>query len=400
MKILSYRSASILIIIGISLLTGCNESAYRQFELSMNTDNSIEVSFDDRAFMFKPEFTVLYSDTDPSLKLRPAGIKGVRYNIPTWKNTTSGDSLQEVERDVAQQGDGFDDRILDGESFKRTPNLFHAGKIYKITAESYVENRDSIVFEFPKNDQFDLAATLTLSNGYPELKFNFQPKEDGYYSVGYSGAPAQDISETGEIWQPLIWQEKRFPPAPYMTLAFRCPIPTAFVKQGDYVTGVLAHPDQFPFDPLPLAENSRFGVAVRNLEGKAQPLLFAPVLGGTESKMTVLDSSFSFSMFLFLDKGDCDDAYEAVARQFFGFKDYRKNGLITLNQTLDNIVEYSLSKYSRFNAEQKGFEYSTDVPGAVKNVSSLNPLELALVYDDENIYDQRAYPSDRVYDFA
>ena len=85
MKILSYRSASILIIIGISLLTGCNESAYRQFELSMNTDNSIEVSFDDRAFMFKPEFTVLYSDTDPSLKLRPACIKGFDTTFPPGK---------------------------------------------------------------------------------------------------------------------------------------------------------------------------------------------------------------------------------------------------------------------------------------------------------------------------
>jgi len=57
---------------------------------------------------------------------------------------------------------------------------------------------------------------------------------------------------------------------------------------------------------------------------------------------------------------------------------------------LDNMIDYGMSRYSWFVDELKGCAYSTDVPGAVKNVSSLNPLNLALVTDDEEIFRKRA----------
>jgi hypothetical protein len=51
-----------------------------------------------------------------------------------------------------------------------------------------------------------------------------------------------------------------------------------------------------------------------------------------------------------------------------------------------------MSGYSHFIEDLKGCSYSTDVPGAVKNVSSLNPLSMALVTDNKDIYQHRAYP--------
>jgi hypothetical protein len=65
------------------------------------------------------------------------------------------------------------------------------------------------------------------------------------------------LSEITEIWQPMIWQEKRFPDKSYMTLAYRCPLPTTLVTAQDHTFGVVADPSEFPFDPLPLAENSQ-----------------------------------------------------------------------------------------------------------------------------------------------
>lgn len=46
---------------------------------------------------------------------------------------------------------------------------------------------------------------------------------------------------------------------------------------------------------------------------------------------------------------------------------------------------------------EKGCTYSTDVPGAVKNVSSLNPLEIAALNDNRKMLLERALP---VYEYV
>jgi hypothetical protein len=95
---------------------------------------------------------------------------------------------------------------------------------------------------------------------------------------------------------------------------------------------------------------------------------------------------------LFAGAGDVTVAYETLARRLYGFRDHRRNAIASLNETLDNMIDYGMSHYSWFIEELKGCAYSTDVPGAVKNVSSLNPLNLALITDDEEIFQKRAYP--------
>jgi hypothetical protein len=101
---------------------------------------------------------------------------------------------------------------------------------------------------------------------------------------------------------------------------------------------------------------------------------------------------FDFSMQLFLEPKEMLSAYKTLARDMYHFRDYRSIGPHQLNRTLDNMVDYGMSHWSYFVDSLKGCAYSTDVPGAVKNVSSLNPLEIALVTDSKEIFDQRAYP--------
>jgi hypothetical protein len=101
---------------------------------------------------------------------------------------------------------------------------------------------------------------------------------------------------------------------------------------------------------------------------------------------------FSFTLHLVVEPKTINRTYESIARNIFGFKDYRSNAISTLNKTLDNIIDYSLSGYTWYVDSLKGYAYATDVPGAVKNVSSLNPLELAIVRDDANMFEKRAYP--------
>ncbi|WP_257668883.1 hypothetical protein [Parapedobacter tibetensis] len=344
---------------------------------------------------FLPHFTILFSPNDPNLAMRPAGIADVSYNVATWKTYPGKVSdLPITKKNVATAGDGFDDSILKAKSSGRTVSQHHAAaEVIEISAISSEQRGDTLFYAFPHGNLFSLKAyVLTDEKPYPKLRFDFQAKKEGWYSVGYTGAPAKALEEVKEIWQPLIWQEKRFPDKPYLTLAFRCPIPSALVQLGDRTIGVLASPEEFPFDPLPVMQNSRFGVAVRNDEGKAQPQLWAPVLGGEGSAMKSGDR-FEFTCLLPAIQQSLTYTYEHIAREAFGFRAFRKNEISSMNQVIERMTDYALSHYAWFIDSLKGCAYSTDVPGAVKNVSSLNPLNIATVTDNPRMFEERAYPT-------
>jgi hypothetical protein len=347
-----------------------------------------------KEFEFIPSFRILFRNDNPKMEFRPANISNVPYNVVTWVAAPQSVSKKtdEKTRDESHHGDGFDSRILDADLSNRTADIFQSGESVVRTPFKMEQKDSALVFYYANEDGMDFRAWISLpEKGYPKLTFEFTPSRSGYYSIGYTGAPSFALEEVKEIWQPLIWQEKRFPDKSYMTMAYRCPLPTTLVSFEKGTVGVIADPSEYPFDPLPLPENSRFGVAVRNEEGLAQPMLFAPVMGGRGSSM-VGGQPFTFTMQLFADPAGMLTAYKTIAEEVYGFADYRSNGPHQLNRTLDNMIDYGMSHWSYFIDSLKGCAYSTDVPGAVKNVSSLNPLEIALVNDDREIYEKRAYP--------
>ena len=339
-------------------------------------------------------FAVFYSPTNPQMELRGAA-GGVRYNVVSWFNRAlneNSESVQQIE-DFASVGDGFDPQILRGSTSFRTSDLFQAAPHVSVTAESVRQEGDRWLFSFPENPGFTLRAELSLPDpsAPPVLRYELTPKMDGFFSVGYLGAPAHALDEVDEIWQPLVWQEKRFPGHSNMTLAFRATVPSTFVTKAGNTIGIVVDPSEFPFEPLPRPENSRFGVAVRNQQGLAQPMTFAPALGGMDSRMKA-GQPYTFTLRPVIVSGDTTRAFEYVARNLYGFRDYRTNALGSLNETLERMIAYGLSEYSRFSEERKASGYDTDAQGSVKNVSSLDPLFLAMVTDNEEIFQRRAMP--------
>ena len=367
-----------------------------RYTLSVADDGGLMIQSEGAAPQkFEPVFIVLYSEKDPKVALRPnRDLKGINYNTPTWYTGVSKDT-EPILLDTKNipVGDGFDPRILAGDTTGRTADYFHAGSIVKIRAKLVETNDNKVIWASKNHPSFELRAEITLldDSKEPLLNLQFSPKKEGYFSIGYCGAPAADTADVSEIWQPMVWQEKRFPDKSYLTMSYHCPLPTTLVSINGVTLGVIADPSELPFQPLPLFANARFGVAVRNHENKAQPMLFSPVLGGVDSKMSVGDTH-AFKMRLLVYPGDLLEAYKYIGREMYNFSDYRHNALGSLNQALENMIEYGLSKYSRFDEELKGCDYSTDVPAAVKNVSSLHPLSLALITDNEEIYRRRAYP--------
>ncbi len=367
------------------------------YSLTLNKDHSVLVRAKTGGqFRCTPTFTIIATEANPKTAVRPAGIDRVNYNVVSWEidpaDVPQGMLLKKKGR-PSLEGDGFDDRILKGGAGNRTADLFRAGEPRVVTATNSVIDGNSLHFQFEDTPSFVITATLTLSDTVrePVLAFRFQARARGYYSVGFTGMPEASPSECDELWQPLIWQEKRFPDTSYMTLAYQCTVPATMVRFKGQCAALVANPEELPFDPLPLMDNSRFGVAVRNAAGNAQPMVFAPVLGGQGALMNAGDV-FAFRMRLVSVSGTCSDAYEHIARGIYGFSDYRHNAIASMNETLNNLLDYGMSGYSHFIEELKGCSYSTDVPGAVKNVSSLNPLSMALVTDNRDIYQHRAYP--------
>lgn len=366
------------------------------YRVSVDDQASFQVSEKSTGtvYRFEPQFVILSSPEDPELRLRQADLP-INYNVPTWRAkgpVRAEDVFRKKERSEAQYGDGFDDSILSQSADSRTANLFAAAPKSEIRASRIVAHESSVEFVFATGDAYDFKARLKLPPaGPPELEYTIRPHTEGYYSVGYTGAPEFALAEVDEIWQPLIWGERRFPGQSYLTMAFRCPLPAAMVQESGNTVAVLADPAEYPFDPLPTFERSRFGVAVRNEDGHAQPMIFAPVLGGSGSALPV-GEDFSFTLRLVVESSSIIDAYETIARRDFGFHDYRSNELGSINSVIDRMVDYGMSEYANFITELKGCSYSTDVPDAVKNVSSLNPLNMALLRDDARIFADRAYP--------
>lgn len=379
----SKRILNVILGIGLSL----------SFLFAGQSNDYFTIKVDNNKWTFTGDFYVYYSAVNPKMALRPSSIKKVQYNVITWEGDFDNKQVMQVKRKVEQAGDGFDDRILGGSIQQRTADLFSLkNKIFIKPVSTYSKN-GNIEFDYEKNEKFKFSASIkkTSKFGTPELTFQLIPKIKGYFSVVYVGAPKVKVTDASEIWQPMIWQEMRFPDMSYITAAFQCPVPTTFVESKGFTLGVVANPAEFPFNPLPVLENSRFAVALRTENGDASPMIIAPVYGGAESLMEI-GRAFTFKSLLYVSKKDVSLAYEEVARNMFGFKDYRKNDICSLNKTFENIVDYSLTKYSWFIDEEKGCAYATDVPGAVKNVSSLNPLELAIVTDRKDMFDKRAYP--------
>ena len=365
--------------------------------LTLAPSGDVDVTMSDGAIArFAPVVTVLAAREDPNLEMRwgqfpEAEMKlsdtGSIYNVLTWGRKTAGAATtQHVE-------DGFDPTVDRGYGRGRTANLFAAGRATTVQATTSRVDGDRIIWMFPADNTASLQAELDLpaDGTAPRLRLKATAKEDGWFSFGYAGAPECPPADAEELWQPLIYNERRFPHESFLEAAYRCPLPTTLVTRGGVTTGVLADPTEYPFQPLPNFANSRFGVALRNACGLAQPMLFAPLLGGAGSRMKAGESREFVIRFVVAQAG-LSATYERTARTIYGFADVRHNALGSLNATFETMLEFGLSDYAKFNADLRGFAYDTDVPGAVKNVSALHPLGLALVTDRAEIYTRLARP--------
>ncbi len=342
----------------------CPANATAEYQVKLAEGGAIDVSIQGSdPVRFEPEFKILFTDQQITQRR-------IRLDLPSHEVT-------------AWQIRG-----------QRTPvlNPFEVADVHKIRATG-AEERDGVIhWNFPEHELFALEAEVRPSQTgkEPRIQFRFTARKDGFFSAGYAGAPERAPDEVDAVFQPLIWHDQRFPEESYLTLEYNCSIPGVLATADGLTYGVMADPDPLPFR-MPTFRNNLFGVMVRNESAQAQPMVFAPVLGGQGSRMSNGQTK-SFDLLLLVQPGGWLETFEYAAREIMGFHDYRENTLTSMNQTLDNMIEYGLGEYSRFIKQERGFSYATDMPGAVKNVTALHPHSVALAVDEEEIFTDRVQP--------
>ena len=340
--------------------------ANEQCQVTLQADGTVEIipGPGKSPAIFRPEFTVLHSHKAPLIKT----VKWTEpvYNLVGWV-----------------QGDG-----------KVTPDVFQMTAPVKLAGEAMPESAPGAMkalrWKFT-HELCDIEATLTLphSKAAPRLRYVVTMKKNGMYAIGYSGAPEAALDDVKELWQPMVWDGRRLPPQSFLIPDEHCTIPGCLVQGKTGTVGVLANPRQFPYE-MPSSLNRRFGVTVRNAQGKAQPMVLAP-FPGTKDSVFKAGQTHVFELDLLVTPEPLSKAFELAARDICGFRDYREQTRTTLNVALDNMLAFVLGPEGHFDPTNKSFHYP-DSPGSVKNVSALHPISLATVTDNERLFREQGVP--------
>ncbi len=390
MKLLKLLGTALLI-----PLLGCAETTAQdaksailkndRFTVNLNSQNQLVISLNDGEIrrVVTPQLLLQYSPSDPNI----APNRSYHNLMASWPVSKNSDDSGTFNED----GTGTADLV-------KQIDLFKVGSISEhsvVSAVSLVEE-NKIRFDLSPSEfgDLDLSVQLPAGNGPPVFEMGFVPSRNGYFSLGFNGITAREVADIEFNYLPLNWTWRRFPDRSYLVPESFCVQAYTFINDGECTEGIAPHPSEIPYRfarSLEGHENSRFGLALRDKEGKACPSLFAPVLGAPESKLKS-GERFTFRSNYILDRGDWYDGVNYILYQLFDYKTERQNATVSLNETFENMVDFAMGPYGGWIEEYKGNDYRQDAIGTVKNVSALHPLGVALVTGNVEIFRKRALP--------
>jgi len=336
------------------------------YHISVQAGNVIKVERRDAPVirMLDPVICVLYTEADPGFG--PGQLPEERTPAAGWKG--NGKNYQ---TDLFRAGEK--------QELRATGARAHGAHGYKF------------VFEEQTGFTVELFIELPPGKEAPLVRWQLEPKKEGWYSAGFMGIHSVDPQQLDFLYLPLVWQWKRFPLGSSLTTESYSTTAATYTNRENISEGISPDPREIPYRYARF-ENSRFGLALRDEAGLAKPMLFAPILGGEGSKRQP-GETLRFACRYFLRQGDWYAGLQEVLYGIFQYKKERKNAQVSLNGTLENMIDYAMDDlYAGWVPELKGFNYSWDVPGTVKVVSALHPLSVALTTGNMEIYRRRALP--------
>jgi hypothetical protein len=291
--------------------------------------------------------------------------------------------------------------------------------IFNLVGKDIIANKvelenGKLVFSFPVSSygKLSLQVLLPQANESPSFVMGIDAAKNGWYSLGFTGITPKTPEKLDFLYQPLVWSWKRFPSQPCITEESHATTAAVFINSNGFSEGIAPATEMIPYRYALSANwsnkagkklgskfaytkktgNSLFGLSLRNNEGLAQPMVFAPLFGG-EGSYIPKHHNYSFTCKYLFTPGDWLAGSEFLLYNICKYKNERQNGTVTLNQTLDNMIAFGMNdSYSGWMDEYKGFDYRFDGPGTVKVVSALHALGIALTTGDYEVYKRRALP--------
>ncbi|MFO1447212.1 MAG: hypothetical protein U1F61_03455 [Opitutaceae bacterium] len=369
--------------------------------------------------ILQPEFTVMVSDRDPGYQVNhqnypvaprtavrwsefeePVESLNRRLALPAEREARRNDAVVTVDANGARTWTYRDNAgkvmlRVSGAYARGTTDPLLAGARHSVRAAGARLEGRTLRWSFPWDSGFDLTAELTLPEGDADIRITHRlvAKAPGWYSVAFTGAPSIEQERFVTIPQECAGRSLRqfnhLVPEHYLRL------PRVQLTSAEGNSALVVDATEMPFR-IPTRQDARFGLMLRRENGRLQPMAFAPILGGAESRLET-GGVRSFTLHYVVRPGDWKETYSTIARRYYGFRDQRDHsGSGSLNQALENTLDFLADRNGENRAlwhdEQKYYDYWTDNSGIFKPFSPLFGLSAAVVTDDEAFYWSRALP--------
>ena len=369
-----------------------------------------------------PEFTVLWGESDPhcirqathpNYPVAPRGAVRWRNNNETVETINAWLDSSEFKSATGMSGsvraDGRAGRVWEFRDAKGKPTVRIAGEraldttrpftvgtrvVLRPTRSTVETNR--VRWEYASHAEFTFTAELKLpvGQGDPEITFTLTPKRNAFFSVAFTGAPDAALAETLPVPQECDARGHKL--FNFVMSEADLHLPRTHIATASGNVALVADPQECRFR-LPTIADSRFGFMLENQNGRLKPVMFAPLLGGPESRMRA-GIVWQFAFRCVVRAGDWKETYVHIARDIQGFRDERDNsGAGSLNGTLERVMDFLADRrggnHALWDEQQKYCDYFSDKTGIFKPFSPLYGLGAAIVTDDEEFFLKRARPA-------
>ena len=269
---------------------------------------------------------------------------------------------------------------------------WNAGESYTLRpAGVRIVDRSTVELQFPPVPAGRLTATWQLADDMPaaQVTLHFTAARAGQFSLGYHGPIADTADKMDFLLLPFLVHGRRLPAEEETVLDPRTPTPLTLVNQHSVSIALIADPRNLS-DDWPTAADSRYAFAIRNESGKAQPIVYTPVLGLTGSAAEA-GASIESRVWVWVQPGPWHQAYERIVQQLFALRDYRRPVYGSLSDAVLNL--YDLIKSGLAWDDRAKGPWNIESRNTVTQSSPLVYMSLYLLTGEEPFYRRFALPS-------